>query len=74
MTHPMDAALDAGTLLEGRFEVVKPVAAGGMGQVYLAIDRETGTSVAVKTTGTFEFFFPRLLHQHLTHSLRIQPS
>lgn len=45
----MAAALDAGTVLEGRFEVVKQVAAGGMGEVYLANDRETGARVAVKS-------------------------
>jgi len=45
----MSAALDTGTVLEGRFEVVRQVASGGMGQVYLAEDREAGGPVAVKT-------------------------
>jgi eukaryotic-like serine/threonine-protein kinase len=37
-----------GDVLEGRFVVERPIGKGGMGSVYLASDRKTGTPVAVK--------------------------
>lgn len=41
-------ALRDGQLLGGRFEIVKHLGSGGMGDVYEAIDRDLGTHVAVK--------------------------
>ena len=41
--------LAAGDLLAGRFEVIRFLAAGGMGEVYEARDRELGETVAIKT-------------------------
>ncbi|MBM3765899.1 MAG: tetratricopeptide repeat protein [Acidobacteria bacterium] len=41
-------ALRDGHLLGGRFEIVKHLGSGGMGDVYEAVDRDLGTHVAVK--------------------------
>jgi hypothetical protein len=38
-----------GTLLAGRFEIVRRIGEGGMGIVYDAVDRERGTTVALKS-------------------------
>ena len=38
----------AGELIDGRFEVERPIGAGGMGKVYRARDRQTGEPVALK--------------------------
>ncbi|HEX8789595.1 MAG TPA: protein kinase, partial [Polyangiaceae bacterium] len=37
-----------GNVLIGRFEIVRPIGAGGMGEVFEGIDRATGARVAVK--------------------------
>jgi len=37
-----------GTVLAGRYELLSQLASGGMGTVYLAPDRTTGSKVAVK--------------------------
>lgn len=46
MTKP--AAISVGSTLAGRYELVAEVAQGAMGDVYEAIDRETGSRAAVK--------------------------
>jgi tetratricopeptide (TPR) repeat protein len=40
--------MDQGELVDGRFEIERLAGAGGMGQVYAAIDRRTGGRVALK--------------------------
>jgi serine/threonine protein kinase len=40
--------IDSGTKL-GRYEVRSPIGAGGMGEVYLALDTELDRSVAIKS-------------------------
>jgi serine/threonine protein kinase len=40
--------MDIGELLGGRFEIEQQIAAGGMGKVFRARDRESGEQVAVK--------------------------
>jgi eukaryotic-like serine/threonine-protein kinase len=40
--QPTSKTLDAGTLLNGRYEVVRKIGGGGMGAVYLAKDRNLG--------------------------------
>jgi eukaryotic-like serine/threonine-protein kinase len=37
-----------GTVLAGRYEIVRPLGWGGMAEVYLAVDRDLGRQVAVK--------------------------
>src|SRR5262245_30235678 len=38
----------AGDILDGRFEIERPINAGGMGQIFLARDCQSGEPVAVK--------------------------
>ena len=40
--------IDAGLVLNERFEVIKHLGAGGMGEVYLGKDLQTGQNVAIK--------------------------
>jgi serine/threonine protein kinase len=40
--------VEAGTVLGGRVEIVRPVGAGAMGEVFEGVDRRTGRHVAVK--------------------------
>ncbi len=51
--HAAPAANDAlfadGTVLADRYQVVRFIAAGGMGEVYEALDRELGARIALKT-------------------------
>lgn len=44
------AMLEAGTILQERYEVLKPIGQGGMGAVYLASDHRLGSTVALKET------------------------
>jgi len=44
--------LVAGTVLAGRFEITRPIACGGMGDVFDAYDRELRAHVALKTVRT----------------------
>src|SRR5687767_14836167 len=40
--------MDAGTVIDGRFEIERLAGTGGMGAVYRALDRVSGEPVAVK--------------------------
>ena len=42
-------AVQEGDILDGRFELGRVAASGGMGLVFRATDRQTGALVAVKT-------------------------
>ena len=42
------AAIDPGTLLAGRFEILRPLGAGALAEVFAARDTATGEEVAVK--------------------------
>jgi eukaryotic-like serine/threonine-protein kinase len=49
LTRPdLEASLEAGAVLAGRFEIVRHIAEGGMALVYEAIDRMSGQTVALK--------------------------
>ena len=43
-----ESDMRAGDLIDGRFEIGELIATGGMGRVYVAVDRLEGRSVAVK--------------------------
>jgi serine/threonine protein kinase len=45
---PLTPSLTPGQVLSGRFEILRFVGAGGMGEVYEAMDRDLGEHVAVK--------------------------
>ena len=42
--------LEIGTLLQNRYEIIKPIGQGGMGAVYMARDQRLGNTVALKET------------------------
>ncbi|HJQ23333.1 MAG TPA: protein kinase [Blastocatellia bacterium] len=42
--------LETGRVLQGRYEVMRPIGEGGMGAVYLARDQRLGNTVALKET------------------------
>jgi serine/threonine-protein kinase len=48
--HPatMNADIDAGEILDDRFEITEPIHRSGMSTVFKAIDKQTGQAVAVK--------------------------
>ena len=45
---PPTQGLSAGALLAGRFRIIRFIAAGGMGEVYKAVDTRLGREVAIK--------------------------
>lgn len=45
---PMDACVMAGRMFLGRYELIKPLGEGGMGQVFLAKQTDLGRQVVVK--------------------------
>lgn len=50
MTEEADEnLLPPGTEVAGRYRIVRPLAAGGMGQVYVALNIAVGTEIALKT-------------------------
>jgi Protein kinase domain/Putative zinc-finger len=53
-------SLRAGQLLAGRYEITHFLAAGGMGEVYEARDRELGELIAIKTVRRDESYVERL--------------
>ena len=53
-------SLPPGTLLDGRFEILRALGAGGLAEVYAARDRVTGEEVALK-----------LLHDHLAREEQV---
>ena len=48
--------LVAGTILQNRYEVIKPIGQGGMGAVYMARDQRLGNTVALKETFFLDTF------------------
>jgi serine/threonine-protein kinase len=46
--YTQEAVLEAGTILDGRYEVIEPLAEGGMGAVFRARRRLLGDEVAIK--------------------------
>ena len=42
--------MSTGTILQNRYEIIKPIGQGGMGAVYLAKDQRLGNTVALKET------------------------
>ncbi|MDX1583992.1 MAG: serine/threonine-protein kinase, partial [Thermoanaerobaculia bacterium] len=47
--HSDEPSFRPGTVVGGRFEIVNRIAAGGMGEVYVAHDRELDRQIALKT-------------------------
>lgn len=45
-----DKVVETGTILQNRYEIIKPIGQGGMGAVYLAKDQRLGNTVALKET------------------------
>ncbi len=59
--------LTPGTLLQNRYLIVRPIGQGGMGAVYLALDRRLGNNVALKET----FFSDELLRKAFEREARL---
>jgi serine/threonine protein kinase len=56
---PVAEALEAGTLIDERFELVHEIGRGGMGIVWKAVDRACGEEVAVKVLAADLLLSPR---------------
>src|SRR5262249_53719725 len=60
---------EPGTLVEGRFEIVRVIGEGGMGVVYEAIDRKRNQRIAIKSAKPG---FQRLLSPELEGALKVR--
>jgi eukaryotic-like serine/threonine-protein kinase len=63
-------ALSQGTLLGGRYEIVRPVGQGGMSRVYQAHDRVLGEAVAIKVLRA-ELAWEPEMRQRFLHEIRL---
>jgi serine/threonine-protein kinase len=63
-------ALSQGTLLAGRYEIVRPVGRGGMSRVYQAHDRVLGEAVAIKVLRA-ELAWEPEMRQRFLHEIRL---
>jgi len=62
---------EPGTVVEGRFEIVRVIGEGGMGVVYEAIDRKRNQRIAIKSAKPG---FQRLLSPELEGALKVRHS
>src|SRR5690242_14936877 len=60
---------EPGTVVERRFEIVRVIGEGGMGVVYVAIDRKRNQRIAIKSA---EPGFQRLLSPELEGALKVR--
>ena len=60
-SRPDSAQSSAQALIAGRYELLRPLAKGGMGEVFLARDLATGDSVALKRVRDGQLKRPKVL-------------